>query len=655
MSGIEAAFARARGVAGVKEAFMELAAAGAVVFPCDAEKRPHITEWEKLASVSPGQAASWHRQWPDMRIGLPCGPNGIFVIDLDTPKNDGERGGEAEFDELCRPQGYEWRAATLCQRTGSGGLHLFYKMPSGRELRNSIRKLGPCIDTRGAGGFVIIAPSVGRKCVYSWLNDLAIAELPEWLLALLLQDKPANPSRKPLEAFKFSGQHVGPYQNEREQRAYQKALEGEVREVALAQEGGRNEQLNVSAYKLGKYVGAGKLDEAEVYDRLYEAAIASGLSHGEIVKTIRSGLESGKREPREISPHNGSWQSGQEPRSKSEALRSGQTASWQSQANSQEPQEPEQTFEQYQAECNAYALFDGFTDAAIEIAKTSAIPTGFANLDRLLDGGFYPGLYVAGAITSLGKTTFVLQIADAIAMSGHDVLIFSLEMSKYELMSKSLSRISIQEAAKEGQTIRQGRTAREILCGEWCRPEASAEFSKDFYCLLDIYEPLAKRAYIVEGGFTMDVEIICRRVNRHIKLTGNKPVVVVDYLQILAPLSDRYTDKQNVDRSVVELKRLSRDCKLPVIAVSSFNRESYTVRASMAAFKESGAIEYTSDVLIALQLAGLKDKPTEQDIVDAKNRYPREIELAVIKNRHGQCGDARFKYYPKFNLFEEAS
>lgn len=307
---------------------------------------------------------------------------------------------------------------------------------------------------------------------------------------------------------------------------------------------------------------------------------------------------------------------------------------------------------EYLAECNAHNMFDGFADAAAEFARTSAISTGFVNLDRLLDGGLYPGLYIAGAITSLGKTTFVLQMADVIAGAGHDVLIFSLEMSKYELMAKSLSRLSMQ-AAEKGWQISQGRTAREILCGEWCRHDVPPEFPTEVYKLLDLYEPVARNVYIVEGSFTMDVDIVCKRVKRHIQLTGKKPVVVVDYLQILAPLSERSTDKQNVDRSVVELKRLSRDCKLPVIAVSSFNRESYTVKASMAAFKESGAIEYTSDVLIAMQLADLKDNPKSEDIAEAKQRNPREIELAVIKNRHGKCGEARFRYYPKFNLFEE--
>ena len=74
------------------------------------------------------------------------------------------------------------------------------------------------------------------------------------------------------------------------------------------------------------------------------------------------------------------------------------------------------------------------------------------------------------------------------------------------------------------------------------------------------------------------------------RTTGKTPLVIVDYLQIVAPYNERATDKQNMDKAVLELKRISRDFKLPVIAVSSLNRMSYGQRISMEAFKESGAI-----------------------------------------------------------------
>ena len=126
----------------------------------------------------------------------------------------------------------------------------------------------------------------------------------------------------------------------------------------------------------------------------------------------------------------------------------------------------------------------------------------------------------------------------------------------------------------------------------------------------------------------------------------------MDYLQIIAPYNDRATDKQNTDKAVLELKRNSRDYKIPVIAISSFNRMNYKEAVSMEAFKESGAVEYSSDILIGLQLKGAGEKsfnPTAE-----KKKNPREIELVILKNRDAAVGDkVKLEYYPMFNYFTD--
>ena len=76
---------------------------------------------------------------------------------------------------------------------------------------------------------------------------------------------------------------------------------------------------------------------------------------------------------------------------------------------------------------------------------------------------------------------------------------------------------------------------------------------------------------------------------------------------------ERATDKQIVDHNVTELKQLSRDFDIPIFAVSSLNRQNYSERINMAAYKESGAIEYGSDVLIGLQLTGAGEKDFDAD------------------------------------------
>ena len=112
------------------------------------------------------------------------------------------------------------------------------------------------------------------------------------------------------------------------------------------------------------------------------------------------------------------------------------------------------------------------------------------------------------------------------------------------------------------------------------------------------------------------------------------------------------TDKQNMDKAVLELKRLSRDVKTPIIGISSLNRANYSTPVSMEALKETGGLEYGSDVVIGLQLKGTGEK--NFDVNEAKRKSPREIELVVLKNRNGQTGDKiTYSYYPMFNYFEE--
>ena len=120
--------------------------------------------------------------------------------------------------------------------------------------------------------------------------------------------------------------------------------------------------------------------------------------------------------------------------------------------------------------------------------------------------------------------------------------------------------------------------------------------------------------------------------------------------------------KQAIDRQVTELKRLSRKYNIPVIVVSSFNRENYTAPVSMTAYKESGAIEYTSDIVIGLQYKNIEyttNKDNKGKVNKAigklrESQTPKDIEVKVLKNRNGQPGQADFVFYPYFNYFEEA-
>lgn len=98
------------------------------------------------------------------------------------------------------------------------------------------------------------------------------------------------------------------------------------------------------------------------------------------------------------------------------------------------------------------------------------------------------------------------------------------------------------------------------------------------------------------------------------------------------------------------MKKIATRYHIPVIVISSFNRMNYRNAVTMEAFKESGDIEYSTDVLIGLQLQGVGQK--DFDVNQAKRESPRSIEAVILKNRNGATGDTlNFAYYSMFNKF----
>ena len=309
----------------------------------------------------------------------------------------------------------------------------------------------------------------------------------------------------------------------------------------------------------------------------------------------------------------------------------------------------------YVNDCCASSFIEEFRNGIKDRANTPAISTGFRNLDNALDGGLYPGLLAIGALSSLGKTTLVHQISDNIAYSGHDVIYVSLEMSRYELMAKSISRLTyINTLMGEcGGDERNAKTTRGILDGSRYGKYSQQEMDLIGLSIRD-YAEIAKHIFITEGMGSIGVKEIRELVKTHEEATGNKPVVIVDYLQIIAPADVRSSDKQNMDRNIMELKRISRDFNIPVIVISSLNRANYASEdgISEVAFKESGGIEYSVDTLIGLEFPGVKSM---RDVKKAKAKNPREVDMIIIKNRNAEVPEdpLQFNFNTLFNYFEE--
>lgn len=281
--------------------------------------------------------------------------------------------------------------------------------------------------------------------------------------------------------------------------------------------------------------------------------------------------------------------------------------------------------------------------------SSHSVKTGFSNLDEKC-GGLHSGLYCVAACSSVGKTTFCMQMADQIAATGTDVLFFSLEQSVLEIVSKSISRLTAlynMETAVSSQSIRNGKI-----------PHAVIKAQDDYT------DMVGDRISIIQADFHCDVQYMQSYIHTYIRRNHCKPVVMIDYLQIVTIQDDtgkRYqSTKDMIDKVVTGLKQISRDEKITIIIISSVNRSSYTSPIGLDSLKESGGIEYSCDCVWGLQCACVSSdefdqmSPSEKrkEIDKAKIEMPRKVELVCVKNRFGiSYYTCQYDYWPAVDLF----
>lgn len=290
-----------------------------------------------------------------------------------------------------------------------------------------------------------------------------------------------------------------------------------------------------------------------------------------------------------------------------------------------------------------------FTNEMDNLSMYNSKKTGFSNIDN--NSMLLPQLYVIGGESSLGKTTFIHQMSDQLAELGEHVLYFSFEMSKFELVSKSLSRLTRLEdenKATNSTNIRIKNIKKENV------QTLEKAISK--------YKEFAERISIIEGNFNTDVFTIRNYIDKYISDNKVKPVIVIDCLQILKKIG-RTTDEQNLDSTVIELKRISRDFNVSVIIVSGLNKNNYLTPIDIDSFNGVGGIEYIADVVWGLQLQSIHEeifsrtdniKEKKSRISVCKNDDIRKIEIVTLKNRSGKSFySCFFDYDCRYDLFIE--
>ncbi|MGW1489704.1 bifunctional DNA primase/polymerase [Streptomyces sp. NPDC002402] len=234
---------------------------------------------EQRATTDPALIrAAWDGK--PYNIGIATGPAGLLVIDLDPCKPEEPKGapdGAISLQALCERAG-QALPATYRVRTARGE-HLYFTAPAGVRLKCSVDRLGPHIDTRAWGGYVVAPGSAVPDGAYEVADPSPVAELPDWLLSLLVE--PPRPVAAPLPVRDGS-------------RAARVALERECKVIRAATGGGpdgRNNTLHKSACKVARFVAWGDIDRHVVEEAIQGAGESTGLSSAECRTTIRSAFD----------------------------------------------------------------------------------------------------------------------------------------------------------------------------------------------------------------------------------------------------------------------------------------------------------------------------------------------------------------------------
>lgn len=269
---------------------------------------------------------------------------------------------------------------------------------------------------------------------------------------------------------------------------------------------------------------------------------------------------------------------------------------------------------------------DAIEEAAKNKGAVTGIPTGFLDLDYKLTGLHPSELILVAARPAMGKTAFVLNIAQHVAFK-HDyhVAIFSLEMSKEQLVT----RLMAMESMVDSQLIRTGN----LKDTEWEKLMESAGVIGNSNLIIDD----------TPGISIAELRSKCRRYKQSLGLD----LIIIDYLQLMSGSSRRSNESRQQEISEISrsLKALAREIDVPVIALSQLSRAveaRQDHRPMLSDLRESGAIEQDADVVMFLYRDEYYNPDTEK-----KNL----AEVIVAKQRNGATGTIELVWLGQYTKF----
>lgn len=253
------------------------------------------------------------------------------------------------------------------------------------------------------------------------------------------------------------------------------------------------------------------------------------------------------------------------------------------------------------------------------------IPTGFRDLDNLLAGFQKSDLIILAARPSVGKTSLALDIARNVAKEGTPVAIFSLEMSRDQLVDRIISA----ESRVDSWHLRTGRLS------------TDDEFAR----VRDALDALSRSPIFIDDEPGNNITKM-RAVARRLKAEHNLGLIIIDYLQLMVPRREVDSIVQQVTEISRSLKGLARELEVPVIALSQLNRsvEQRGGKPRLSDLRDSGSIEQDADVVMFIHR---EDKGSEN--ANAKNGDIAEI--LIEKHRNGPTGRVELFFDAKRTSF----
>jgi replicative DNA helicase len=269
--------------------------------------------------------------------------------------------------------------------------------------------------------------------------------------------------------------------------------------------------------------------------------------------------------------------------------------------------------------------FENLEEILRNAGKLTGLPSGFSELDNKLGGFQKSDLIILAARPGIGKTAFILNIADNIAKeTAKGVAIFNLEMSAEQLVQRMV-------ACRAGVNLQHLRTG---ALPDWEHSRAVDAISK----MSDL--PI----FFDDSGDVSVVEL--RSKARRMKAEHNVAVVIVDYLQLMHGSANRSRDNrvQEVSEITRQLKQMARELELPVIAVSQLSRaiESRSdQKPQLSDLRESGSIEQDADIVMFIS----RDRNSE----DRQN----QADIIIAKHRNGPTGEVALQFFGAYQQFAD--